>query len=621
MTKMPNNVSTRRLRAQIACRRATRALARETGVTLIAVMGMMLVASALVASAFIANAAEVHLSSTVTAQKKAYYAAQAGISWYLFHLSQNGSYLNYCTTPPGLEEKKNPLNQLYKAVSGREELKATELHTIPVNETTSTGQQFAIQLIPETSAPTNDEQCDPNKTYETMIERTGHWKGSFRIRSTGFSGGEKRSIVATFKNVGFLDYVYYTVYEEEDPATYPSKWSSHTSAEAEAECQHPYTSRPSWCVNIYFDTGDEVKGPLHTEDHVGVLGKPIFGRESSDPIEFGTAANSGCGSPDGGYSEETAGGGCSNPEFNGTHVPVKEVKSIQPPPSDNELVKWAENGGYLFKGYKEVILEETQIRVKKPGVEETGEVKSWPSNGVIYAENEGACNEEYRTYHTYYPGPSNCGDVFIRGKYKRSLTVGAANNVVVDGNLVTVPNTNGSPEGAAELGLIANGFVRVYHPVARWDGSCTVSFGSCGPCPSNTTGNTTEKKCEWNNSATECHAPSITGTGTAENPNPLPGTEATMKEPIIDAGILALNHSWTVDNLQCPEGGGYLGPLVVHGAIAQKFRGIVAIGSSSGYLKNYEYDNRLQAGEPPHFLNPVEAAWKIERETLGKAPN
>jgi hypothetical protein len=28
----------------------------------------------------------------------------------------------------------------------------------------------------------------------------------------------------------------------------------------------------------------------------------------------------------------------------------------------------------------------------------------------------------------------------------------------------------------------------------------------------------------------------------------------------------------------------------------------------------------LQISEPPHFLNPIEAAWYVQRETLAPAP-
>ena len=36
----------------------------------------------------------------------------------------------------------------------------------------------------------------------------------------------------------------------------------------------------------------------------------------------------------------------------------------------------------------------------------------------------------------------------------------------------------------------------------------------------------------------------------------------------------------------------------------------------SGYSKNYNYDDRLRYLEPPHFLDPVQVAWHIQRETL-----
>ena len=33
--------------------------------------------------------------------------------------------------------------------------------------------------------------------------------------------------------------------------------------------------------------------------------------------------------------------------------------------------------------------------------------------------------------------------------------------------------------------------------------------------------------------------------------------------------------------------------------------------NTSGYGKNYNYDNRLKYQSPPHFLTPIAAAWQI----------
>lgn len=57
----------------------------------------------------------------------------------------------------------------------------------------------------------------------------------------------------------------------------------------------------------------------------------------------------------------------------------------------------------------------------------------------------------------------------------------------------------------------------------------------------------------------------------------------------------------------------------VYGAIAQRFRGPVGTGNgltpSTGYRKEYVYNDRLRYREPPYFLDPVQASWRISRST------
>ena len=90
----------------------------------------------------------------------------------------------------------------------------------------------------------------------------------------------------------------------------------------------------------------------------------------------------------------------------------------------------------------------------------------------------------------------------------------------------------------------------------------------------------------------------------------------SMTDPTIYAAILAVNHSFIVDNYDC---GSPLGTLHVYGAIAQLYRGPVGTGGgsgvNSGYLKDYKYDDRLFTTEPPYFLNPVSAHWSVSRQT------
>jgi len=57
------------------------------------------------------------------------------------------------------------------------------------------------------------------------------------------------------------------------------------------------------------------------------------------------------------------------------------------------------------------------------------------------------------------------------------------------------------------------------------------------------------------------------------------------------------------------------GTLTVFGAIAQKFRGTVSTSSggtvSTGYAKNYQYDDRFRNTAPPKFLTPVSTTYGV----------
>ncbi len=55
----------------------------------------------------------------------------------------------------------------------------------------------------------------------------------------------------------------------------------------------------------------------------------------------------------------------------------------------------------------------------------------------------------------------------MRGNYSGRLTIAAENDIIVDGNLVR--------SGNGMLGLIANNFVRVFHPIANPASSLTTT--------------------------------------------------------------------------------------------------------------------------------------------------
>jgi hypothetical protein len=193
-------------------------------------------------------------------------------------------------------------------------------------------------------------------------------------------------------------------------------------------------------------------------------------------------------------------------------------------------------------------------------------ITSLSTTPIIYASNASGCNSSSYdptsvsytntigsgTYRGDYYG--SCGDIYVSGSYTSPLTIAAADDVIVTGNLTTTVDANSNPTGSATLGLVANEYVRVKHD------------------------------CSGN--------PDVT----------------------IDGAILTLQHSFFVDNYNC--GGTPLGHLNVYGAIAQYFRGIVGTVGASGYLKNYNYDDRLALILPPYLFDLQNTEWTVFRETL-----
>jgi type II secretory pathway pseudopilin PulG len=549
ITLHPEGIRTarRELRRPTTARHEAGRFGGESGFTMIVTLVVMFIASLLMAGAFAAANGDIHLTHTDTSAKKAYYAAQAGISDYIYHLNQDINYWTYCTA--GLAATNHSLNQ-----EGSIENK------VPVPGVSD--EEYAIQLLPATTAPSTDKKCDPAKPVETMIESGKFASGSFRINSTGFSGNQERTITATFAHRGFLEYIYYTKYETLDPVTYTPVQNS---------CAAFLSSRPASCTTIQFITADKVNGPIHSEDTVSICGEPIFGRGPSDKVEFRGGSTA-------------AGGGCSNSaQYLGTLIAPANVASLEPPPSNNSLLTDVEPA-YHYEGKTTLVLEGEKMKVtyiEGEGGSAREVVKEnvpFPANGLIYVSNK-TCSVTYTPYNPTYSEDTGCGNVYVKGNYSGQLTIAAENDIVINGNITTAVNGEGVPMTNAVLGLIANNFVRVYHPLSG----------------------------RTSHTAFTCNSAS--------------NAAGTMANPTIYAAILAVNHSFIVDNYDC---GAPQEKLTVYGAIAQIFRGTVGTHSGgevvSGYSKNYIYDDRLKIESPPHFLNPVKAAWLIRRETVSPNP-
>jgi len=507
--------------------RHARRCADERGFTMLLAVFVLTITTLLLGGAYIAVLDDSALSRNDLDQKRAYAAAQAGIQAYNFQLNQNVNYWESCLPAA---------NSSPVTVPGSADAGATETYT--------------IKPLVAGTAPSGTTQCDVNNPIATMIEGSsaGTAAGTFRISSTGQSAGVSRTIVAQYRSPSFLNFVYYTDYEVLDPSATPGNPTG---------CAVHWPSRGNGCQPIEFVSGDSIKGPLHSEDWLFVCGNPVFGRTRADQIQAA------------GHSDEGTGCG-DNSTMTGT------FNSSSPsllPPSTNAQILNVTQPAFHFTGVTKIVLNGGQMSVNG------GAYINDPTNGVVYVSTDATagCPVTYTPFTATYTGNTGCGNVYVSGNYNTSLTIASDNDIIINGNIYPTGVALGAaPSGTALLGLVANDFVRIYHPV-------TPARDSTTDCGTSGGGNVSN------------------GTGSLQN-------------PYIYAAILAVNHSFIVDNYDC---GNQLGTLHVYGAIAQLYRGPVGTGGSggTGYLKDYNYDDRLATTEPPYFLNPVSAHWFVSRQT------
>jgi type II secretory pathway pseudopilin PulG len=524
-------------------RAARRRAAGEHGFTMVLALGVLLVTSLLLTGVFFALQGEIHSGTNDLAAKRAYAAAQAGIQAYLNDLNQNPNYWNTC---------------------------ANDIQTTPVTVPgSSDGATYTFAPV----YANGNTSCTSNVINSLVDTQTG----TIRMVFTGKAGTNPvltRSIVVSFRMNTPLDFLWYTNYEAID-----------SSIKGLTDCNVYYRApRTDTNCNINWVSGDVINGPMYTNDQYLILtgNTPTFGRSPADRIESNEPIDN--------NADICSGNNCGSANIKGT--PVPDAPYVAMPSDNSELLTDAQSYGNVFTGTTSVTLgspDGTHASVvtcttsaASSCTSKTVDLKAQP---IIYVNNASGCSVyQYSPFSVSYPnngtGYYGCaGDVYVSGTYSTSVTIAAANNIIIDGNVQTSEDGSGNPTGTATLGLVADWFVRVMHGV-------------------NGTNPGLNSNCTATNTASQ-----------------------TLTNPTIDAAILALDHSLIVDNFNCgasPGVTGQPGTLTVNGAIAQDFRGPVGTSGTpiTGYLKNYSYDDRLANILPPYLFDISNSGWHVSRETM-----
>jgi hypothetical protein len=351
------------------------------------------------------------------------------------------------------------------------------------------------------------------------------------------------------------------------------------------------------CREVQFGAGDEINGPLHSNDSLQIAGAVVFKDERTESSwDVDSPTNTATPHPSGLWW------GTSAPSDTG-YEPVFAPK-VAMPTSNTELVALAQpaapdspDRGCLYTGdtritffvdasgagKMRVLSPLTSSSVPRcyntatPGTEQILDIPP-----VVYVQDAttGTCAigavgypKTGEIWGNDFTTRYDCkkGNAFVSGSLSGRVTVATSNDIVIVGDTTHA----GGMAGTDALGLIPTNYAWVYHPV---------------------------------DSAGE---------------NLLPYSAAVRN---IDAAILAVKRSFLAQNF-------YKGDILstnnneddgtklkVRGAIAQKHRGPVGTPGGggfdpAGYIKLYQYDQRLKFSPPPFFLRPEDAPWRVTKVT------
>jgi len=446
----------------------------------------------------------------------------------------------------------------------------------------------------------------PVASYRYEVDNSHYTQnGSIRIRVTGRVGETTRSIVADLKQSGFIDYLYFTDYEVQDPDLTGLSYCN----------VHLWEGRSSNCAAIRFGATDVIDGPVHSNDTLTVCATTFKSKVTSSSTSTPNVVTP---------------SGCSKGVYPAGQTAPLYQPEVTVPPTNVQMKKETRNDltasevplpGCLYTGPTVITLtSDGKMNIKSPWTLKTqiSETSSVPSaapavcgapgtgtNGlgsaagatidvlasnVMYVQNVPTLSSD-PNYSSAVPSGFACvnsnagwtlgatqfpvaneitpdgtsatkpaygcknGDVYVKGVLKGAMTIAAENYIYITGDITY------SDSAKDILGLVGNGAVWVWNPMKT------------------TNGNT---------------RPLLTDSGRT-----------------IQAAILSVAHTFQVQNYN--QGSDARGTLTVKGSIAQTYRGPVGLVGGSGYIKAYKYDTRFAYMAPPKFLSPVSSAYGVSQ--------
>jgi len=470
----------------------------ERGIVLPSVVAVVAIVTLLGFTAAFLVESQTVMGARYTGGEQALYYAEAGLNKYLWHLNKDTKYYerdSYTGNDawPG---------KVYYSNGGL-------YYQAPEGTPGKTGNIFQ------------------DGRYYLEVMRPGAEAPVVTIRSTGWAAGDlsnRTTVEARVHKRQFVQNIFVSGYEQLPPPDNQKVW---------------------WI------TGDNVYGPMHTNGQLFIDGNPVF----HDAVTYS------------GPDPEIRPG--SNPTFPPGYP--QKTAQLAFPVSNSQLKSQAQLNGYYYNGRTCIRLNGDQVIIRHR--DGNAVQRPLPPNGVIYVDGASGPGADKWALGT--------GNVFVSGTLDGRLTIAAANDIYITGRdpthyvYASAASTGGiryaNPTFAGVnptddmLGLVANRYVRILH----------------------------------------YHWPSATGYSAVGDVAP--------HDITIHAAIFALDWVFEYENYADPPVKGTItlvGSLTqkYRGAV-----GTFRSGGSrvSGYLKNYTHDPRMAYDTPPHFLEPINAGWEM----------
>ena len=233
---------------------------------------MALVAGTMLASLALTSAGQdLPFATASQDRKQAYAAAEAGLEYYLFQLSQDNDYWTRCTTwPARARPRRRPVNQHWVEHQPRE----------PDPRRWRDDVRGQVQVHARADPRERQPRASPARPSSTMLNRgIRHVPHPLdRPRQQGRRGASWPRCAAR----SFLDFIYFTDYETSRPGDLPTE-TDRTPGRA-SNCNHAARRPPRQLRDdpVHRATTRST-GPFHTNDNILTLRLARRSAASQDP--------------------------------------------------------------------------------------------------------------------------------------------------------------------------------------------------------------------------------------------------------------------------------------------------------------------------------------------------